>query len=235
MKIIANGGLTTHNKSNTIDAILLTKNASYVDGVLLDVRLTLDNIVVIVKNDDLSIDTLGMGKVSEMKYKDIRKVKFPSKIFKYYIPTLDEVLKLYKSSKKIILNLHPLKDRNENLVLEVLKIVSKYQDYNFFLESVSKEIIDYLFLYGNNYKIGKKMSNVLSKCDGESSFCDISYHYMHPYVNTYDDILVHVVNEEYQIDKVLDHVINNKYNDLHIITDFPKKISDFLYSVRKIK
>ena len=104
MYLISDGGINT-NISDTIEAIMLTKNMSYLDGVKLDVRKTIDNIFVLSKYNDLSKLTYSKNKVNESNYKYLRKVKFPSHIFKYYIPTLEEILKNYNKKKIIVLEI----------------------------------------------------------------------------------------------------------------------------------
>ena len=121
MHLIANGGMVSLNMSNTMDAIMLTKYVNYVEGVKLDVYKTIDNIFVLSQYDDLSIHTLSKKIISNSFYNDIKATKFPSHIFKYFIPTLEEILKYYVSDKKIFLELH-FKDN----ISELYKILTKY-------------------------------------------------------------------------------------------------------------
>ncbi len=106
MHLIANGGMTSINISNTIDAIMLTKYVKYVEGVKLDVFKTIDNYFILSEYDDLKNHTLSNKVISKSKYDEIKNTKFPSHIFKYYLPTLNEILKNYVSDKKIFLELH---------------------------------------------------------------------------------------------------------------------------------
>lgn len=225
MYIIANGGMKLRNQENTIESILLTKHASYVDGVLVDIRLTLDNHLVAFKNDDISIDTLGKGFVSKMTYQDLRKVKFPSKIFRHYIPTLEEILKKYNSNKIIVLNLHDALDKNEILVDEVVKLLKKYSQYNYYLETSSVDVLDYLFEKANDYKIGPRLSFPPVESNYHVNFCDTLHDVSNKFVNTYSNILVHTVNEYNDLVNFLECVDINKRKDLLIISDYPKRLT----------
>ena len=134
MHIIANGGIVSLNIGNTMDAIMLTKYVSYVEGVKLDVYKTMDNYFVLANNDDLSIDTLSNRFISKSMYDDIKNTKYQSHIFKYYIPKLEEILKYYVSDKKIFLELH-FKDNIDALYKILMKypyeyiIINKDNDY----------------------------------------------------------------------------------------------------------
>ena len=141
--IISDGGLNI-NERNTLDAILLTKNISYIDGIKIDIYLTKDNYFVVANSNNLNDFTLSNKKINEVNYDYLRKVKFPSHIFKYYIPTLDEVLKKYTIRKKLILNLHFVNNINVNDALNnLLKIMSKYlYDYYFIMEGIDYDTND---------------------------------------------------------------------------------------------
>ena len=134
MYIIADGGVTSINDSDTIDAIMLSKNIDYIDGVKLDVYKSLDNIFVLCPSNELNEFTLSNKKVSECNYEYLKKVKFPSRVFKYYIPTLEEVLINYNIDKKIVLKIYT-KDNLDDL----RKILIKYPYHYFFITS-DKEI-----------------------------------------------------------------------------------------------
>lgn len=124
MYLISDGGIST-NTLDTIESIMLTKNMKDIDGVKLDVRKSLDNIFVISKYEELNKLTYGMGKVSEYNYSYLRKVKFPSHIFKYYIPTLEEILKEYNKNKIIVLEISVIDDLDRLFIL-LIKYPYKY-------------------------------------------------------------------------------------------------------------
>ncbi len=127
MPLIANGGMISLNIGNTMDAIMLTKYIKYVDGVKLDVYKTTDNYFILSLYDNLSCHTLSNKVISKSTYNEIKNTKFPSHIFKYYLPTLEEVLINYQSDKKIFLELH----FNTNMS-QLFKLLQKYP-YTYFI------------------------------------------------------------------------------------------------------
>lgn len=134
MQIICDGGLSSWNTSDTMDALLLTKNVSYIDGIKLDVRMTKDYFLVLSKYDDLSKLTFSNKKVCECNYDYLRKVKFPSHIFKYYIPLLEELLIKYNKKKIIFLELF-CNDNLDIFVNKLYKILSQYKYKYYFISS----------------------------------------------------------------------------------------------------
>ena len=145
MKLIGDGGIVSCNTPDTIDAIMLTKNLDFVDGVKIDVRKTKDNVLVLSKYDELNKFTLCNKKISQCNYDYLRKVKFPSHIFKYYIPTLSEVLDKYDKKKMIIIELYNDDDQN-SLINELYYIIKKYS-YNYYFISENKDILKKLIDY----------------------------------------------------------------------------------------
>lgn len=138
MLIIADGGMVNCNVPDTMDAILLTKNNGFVDGVKLDVRMTNDNFLVLCKDDDLSKNTLAKGMVSKSNLDYIKKVKFPSHVFKYFIPTLQDILEKYDKGKIVVLELYP---QNNNLLYckKIFELLSHYPYKYIFLIDAKME------------------------------------------------------------------------------------------------
>ena len=124
MYLISDGGINT-NVLDTIESVMLTKNKKNIDGVKLDVRLSLDNIFVIARFMELDKFTYSKGMVNEYKYNYLRKVKFPSHIFKYYIPTLEEILTNYHTNKIVVLEIYDEKELDKLFVL-LIKYNYKY-------------------------------------------------------------------------------------------------------------
>ena len=155
MYLISDGGINS-NTLDTIEAIMLTKNLKYLDGVKLDVRKTIDNVFVLSRYNDLSKLTYSKNKVNESNYEYIKKVKFPSHIFKYFIPTLEEVLKNYNKKKIIVLEIFELNN------LDVLyNLLLKY-NYQYFFMSKEKDILKELknLNFNNIGKIINEDSNI---------------------------------------------------------------------------
>ena len=139
MYLISDGGLSC-NLSNTKEAIMLTKNIKYIDGIKLDVYETLDNVFVLSISDELSKYAFSNKKISECTYKYLRKIKFFSHIFKYYIPTLEEILKEYDYKKIIVLKL------NIKSIDKLFLLLKKYP-YQYYFYITDIKIISQLIKY----------------------------------------------------------------------------------------
>ena len=160
--IISDGGI--NNERNTLDAILLTKNIDYIDGIKLDIYLTKDNYFVLANDNNLNTFTLSNKKINELDYKYLRKVKFPSHIFNYYIPTLSEVLNKYTTNKIIILDIHLIDINDINKVLNnLLNLMNNYSYKYYFIindnfninDNIKEKILNkdsYIYLNNINYQ-----------------------------------------------------------------------------------
>ena len=149
MLIIADGGVS-NNIPDTMDAIMLTKNISYIDGVKLDLRESHDKEFVLFPSDELNTFTLSNKKIKDVSYDYLKKVKYKSHIFKYYVPKLEEVLKKYNKNKIIILDLY-------------------INDYDKLFNLLKHYPYQYIFLInediGNNTDLLKKLGEVKLKED----------------------------------------------------------------------
>lgn len=132
MNLISDGGINT-NTLDTVESIMLTKNKTDIDGVKLDVRKSFDKIFVICRYEELNRLTYANGLISEHNYSYLRKVKFPSHIFKYYIPTLEEILKNYNKDKIMVLEIYFIDDLDKLFILLV-----KYSYKYYFLSKDDK-------------------------------------------------------------------------------------------------
>ena len=135
--LISDGGFNG-NILDTLESVMLTKNKNDLDGIKLDVRESLDHIFVICRYEELAKLTYAKGKVSDYKYNYLRKIKFPSHIFKYYIPTLEEILNNYDRKKIIVLELYSVKDLDRLFILLI-----KYQ-YNYYFFSKDLNVLNKL-------------------------------------------------------------------------------------------
>ena len=137
MYLISDGGIIT-NTLDTIESIMLTKNMKNIDGVKLDVRKTQDDIFIVSRYEELEHLTYGKGNVSSYNYNYIRKVKFPSYIFKYYIPTLEEILIKYNKEKVIVLEIY------SSISLDKLFILLVKYHYKYYFLSKDNNILNKL-------------------------------------------------------------------------------------------
>ena len=137
MYLISDGGVST-NTLDTIESIMLTKNINYIDGVKLDVRKSFDNIFVVGRYEELSKFTYSKGKISDYNYSYLRKIKFFSHVFKYYIPTLEEILKRYNKNRIIVIELY-----NETDLDKLFILLIKYK-YKYYFLSKKNNVLDKL-------------------------------------------------------------------------------------------
>lgn len=162
MYLISDGGIN-NNILDTRDSVMLTKNKIGIDGVKLDVRLSLDKVFVLSRYEELEKFSWGIGKISDYNYSYLKKIKFPSHIFKYYIPTLEEILKDYNKRKIIVLELYSITDLDRLFVLLV-----KF-NYKYYFISKDTTILTKLVELDFN-KIGKVINYNDIKFNKSNSF-----------------------------------------------------------------
>ena len=133
---IAHRGAATNTKNaNTLAAFLNAINNSNYSGFELDIRVSKDNKIVVCH--DPFIDGLL---IKETKY---------SKLKKYDIPLLEDVLKL-KTDKIILIE---IKDFNMDIKL-LQSLLNKYRNKNIYIMSFSKKPIERLRVNKGSYKLG---------------------------------------------------------------------------------
>jgi len=92
IKIVAHRGASGYAPENTLLAFKKAIDLGC-DKVELDVRLTKDNQIVVIHDDDINRTTNGRGEVSQLTLKQIKKFNCSEK---QKIPTLQEVIDLCK-------------------------------------------------------------------------------------------------------------------------------------------
>ncbi len=137
MYLISDGGINT-NTLDTMESIMLTKYKKDIDGIKLDVRVSRDNVFVISRYEELNKFSYANGLINEFKYSYLRKVKFPSHIFKYFIPTLEEILNNYDKNKIIVLELYSINN------LDMLFILLIKYNYKYYFLSKNNSILNKL-------------------------------------------------------------------------------------------
>ena len=120
-------------RENSVSAFINCFNTSYIDGVEMDVRLTLDGVVVLSHSD------LFEGKV-------ISKTKY----FKLGIDSLDYVLSCLSNKKKIIID---VKGNDLGIVDKLYSVLVKY-NYQFYICSFNYDIVSLFKEKYSNYKVG---------------------------------------------------------------------------------
>ena len=120
-------------RENSVSAFINCFNTSYIDGVEMDVRLTLDGVVVVSHSDLIN------GKV-------ISKTKYS----KLGIDSLDYVLSSLSNKKKIIID---VKGNDLGIIDKLYFVLIKY-DYQFYICSFNYDIVSLFKKRYSNYKIG---------------------------------------------------------------------------------
>ena len=154
MKLIAHRGLHSKNtKENTLPALLLANKNTNLSGLELDVRLTRDNEVVVIHDEDINRVSNGKGKVRDMTLDRLKRFNCGTILKRERISTLDEALNKLSPSGMIIIELKDELNKNNILVNKVLELIKKYPNLNIWLKSFSKDIVLYLKQY-SNYPVG---------------------------------------------------------------------------------
>lgn len=156
---IAHRGNDNHEyKENSIDALIYCLNQEYIDGVELDIRITLDNKIVIYH------DML-------YKLKSIKKTKY-----KYLkLDLLDKFLKKINSNKIILIE---IKGENEDTkILKYLYRILKKYNLNFYIFSFNYDLILKFKLKHKKYKCGLIVGNIINSCKNYDIFDFVAYKY----------------------------------------------------------
>ncbi len=152
MYLISDAGASC-NEKDTIESVMLTRNLNYLVGIKLDVKETIDNVFVIAQSNNLNVFAMSNYQISNLDYSFLKKIKFPSHIFKYYIPTLEEILINYNHDKIIILDIKDIKSYNK---LYKLLIKYNYQYYYLINDKDKNQLED-----SNLIKIGNILENYI--------------------------------------------------------------------------
>lgn len=178
-------------RENSVSAFINCFNTSYIDGVEMDVRLTLDSVVVVSHSD------LFEGKV-------ISKTKYS----KLGVDSLDYILSCLSNKKKIIID---VKGNDLGIVDKLYFILVKY-DYQFYICSFNYNIVSLFKEKYSNYKVGLIIGYMLNidKIRNDFDFNLIHYNLVKMIGNK--ESFVWTVNDRFVYDIV------KKYSSF-IITD----------------
>ena len=161
MKVIANGGASTKNvASNTLDAIYLGLNAPYIDGFKFKLYLTKDKEIITLSETIVNLFTKGVNEIDDYTLKDFLYFNVGSSVQKQQIVTLRQILYVFQNrGKYLILELADQKENNTLFTDLVLNMVRSYSNnINIYLESESKEIVEYLKSTDYSYPIGIRVT-----------------------------------------------------------------------------
>src|SRR5881392_1392764 len=98
VRVIAHRGASARAPENTVSAFRAALEDG-ADGVELDARLTADNTVVVMHDDDVSRVTLGVGRISEMSFEQLRAMRVRGS---EPVPLLTEVLAVFGGRVEVV-------------------------------------------------------------------------------------------------------------------------------------
>jgi len=101
VRVIAHRGSSARAPENTLAAFRAALEDA-ADGVELDARLTADDVVVLMHDDDVARTTNGTGRISEMSFEQLRALRVAGA---EPIPTLTEVLSLIGGRTAIVVEI----------------------------------------------------------------------------------------------------------------------------------
>lgn len=131
MKIIAHRGSSALRPENTIASFDLAIKSEF-NLIELDIHLSSDDVPVVIHDETVDRTTNGSGKISSLRLSQIKKLNagenFNSKIrFNESIPTLEEIIKRYKNSSHIFIE---IKSNDKKIISILSEILNKNNLYN---------------------------------------------------------------------------------------------------------
>lgn len=129
--VIAHRGYRALYPENTLEAMEQAHLAG-ADGVEFDLRLSKDGIPVVIHDRKVERTTDGGGKVHELTYDEIKKLKarFKRKLYNFKIPTLYDAITLIKLHK-LKANIEIKNSKNSKVLIKsVAGAIKKYNLYN---------------------------------------------------------------------------------------------------------
>ncbi len=233
MHIIARRGVTTKNvPSNTLDAVILSQALSYIDGITLDVRLTMDNQLVVFERDSIESLSNGKGNISEMTLDELKHYNTGTKIHKQSIITLEEALSEIdlEMEHKILLHLCDHASKNEILVDELLKVLAKFPSLNILIASCELSML----LLLKEKKISYPLGRIFKFKEDYNYKMDLSFYVIPLYLINKDfiqtslqnnkEIFIYPVNTQEEFDS-LKELLGSDIENVYLITDRVKIIS----------
>jgi len=226
MYLVAHRGLQSKNtRENTLAAIKLGNQNPNIHAVEIDVRLTKDNNVVVIHDEDIERTSNGKGMVREMSLDRLKRFNFGTFLKRTSISTLDEVLKKFTNDTILIIELKDENHKNILLSTKVLNIVQNYPNLNIWFKSFSKDIILYL-KENTNRPVGalvnkNHLENLLLDMDFYSISKKVINKEMINQKNVQNKpVMVWTINT-YNDLKLLKSTVDNYIDNIYIISDNP--------------
>lgn len=139
----------TENSLEAINSALYDKNYNFIE---FDIRYTKDKKIVLHHDNSLMRNHFSFKEISELNYYELQNYT------DYYLPTLDEILKLISNKKRIIIEIKStdnvsLDKEFTDLTIELIK-KHNISNSNVMISSISPEIISYIEENYPQYKTG---------------------------------------------------------------------------------
>lgn len=226
MFLVAHRGLQSKNtKENTLKAIKLGDNNPNINAVEIDVRLTKDDEVVVIHDENIDRVSNGKGYVREMSLERLKRFNLGSFINRASISTLEEVLDKFSSNTLLIIELKDELNKSILLAKKVVEITSKYSKLNIWFKSFSSDIVRFL---KNN--TDRKVGILINKNNIDNLNLDMDFYSISKKIindDIVDDVLsknkplmIWTVNTKEDME-MLKNNINLDLNNIYIISDNP--------------
>lgn len=195
MELIAHRGNNGYKfRENSIEAFIDCFNTEYIDGVEMDVRLTLDGKVVV--HHDNFVNGKIISNSNLLSLSDIYK--------------LSDILDCLSNKKKIIIDIKG----DDDLIVDLLYDVVRNYNYDFYFCSFNYKIISLFkekyFFYKCGIVIGYLFN--FNKLYSSFDFVSIQYNLVNK-VSGYSNVFFWTINDKFSFDKV------KMFNNSFIITD----------------
>lgn len=229
MYFIAHRGNNNHKYvSNTTKALIDSLNQEYIDGVELDVRMTKDKKIVIFHNFLIDDKNHPIRPVATLTYQEIKKYNIGTDKSIEHVSLLNDFLKKVKvNSKKIVIEIKEESNDYDEIIREVINIISKY-DLNYYICSFNYGLIKYMKKHYSNYKVGLLIGLMINdnKLHNDFDFVSITMSYIEKWDFT-KETFIWTINKDSDLKKLL------KYSyDFGVITDKAYKLEEYMNKVK---
>ncbi len=156
--ITRNGPSSKNTPTDTYDSLLLAIHTDYIAGVEMNLNMTKDGKIIVYQTD--AIDNHPNYKISDLTYTELQKFNLGSKVKKHWIITLEDVLKLFETTTKmLVLNLNNHGENNSIFTKTIFNLIDQYPNDNIYIKSSCKEIVLDMKGTENKAKIGAVIMN----------------------------------------------------------------------------
>nr|WP_320000332.1 glycerophosphodiester phosphodiesterase family protein [uncultured Draconibacterium sp.] len=239
--IIGHRGAAALAPENTLASIQKAIDVG-VDIVEIDVQRTSDNVIIVLHDKSIDRTTNGSGKTIDLTYEQILSKNIVDKegnVTNYFIPTLEEVLKLVQGQSKLLIEIKNGSELYPGIEHEIVNIVNKFNAKSWcIIQSFEDDILEkvheidpdfilHKLFYGNFLGFGLKRKD-LSQYSHISSFNSFNLLTSKRFVNKIHKegktVFVWTVNKEKKMKKAINKNIDG------IISDNPGLMKDLLES-----